>query len=215
MPSKSYAKFIKNMESVTRLESTYELLRSQRNGRGRAAWDHVTRSAIIFLASSFEVYIEDVLVEAVSKHIKYSSDAKNLPNNVKNTLNKYVRKEANSVPPTDLCDEGWRSVYKEITNLRTGKLNTPKKENIIRLFEELVGNVDIITNVNDIDLLDDIISFRGEIAHRVRAQQYVTIIQATESRLAIQKIAMGIDRNLLHYLRDTYPNQRMDWYDSY
>ncbi len=215
MPSPAYNKFLKNLESVNRLQATYHDLRNNRSTRGRAAWDHITRSAFIFLASSFEVYIEDVLTESISKHIKYAGDAPKLPNDVKDTLNKYVRKDSNGVPPTDLCDEGWKTVYRNIGLARTEKLNTPKVENIKLLFKELIGAESIITTVPDIGKLDDIISFRGEIAHRVRADEYVKIDTVEDAKKVISDIAKAIDRGVLQYLRTTYSGKRMDWYDVY
>lgn len=215
MPSKAYSKFLDNVDSVTRLEKTYHTLRSNRNTKGRAAWDHITRSAIIFLSSSFEVYIEDIINETISKHIHHANDAKHLPNKVKDTINKYVKTEKNGTPPTDLCDEGWRSVYRKIAIERTNKLNTPKVMNIKSLFEELIGTNHFIDEIHAISELDEIISFRGEIAHRVRADEYVTITNVETSKGVIQDIVKGIDKGILIYLKETYPLKRMVWNDTY
>ena len=62
MPSKAYGKFQKNLETVQRLNITYETMKENRHSKGRGAFDHITRSAIVFLVSAFEVYCEDVLV---------------------------------------------------------------------------------------------------------------------------------------------------------
>lgn len=127
MPTKSYGKFLKNMETVTRLEETYDEIRCQRGRPGRAAYDHITRSAIIFLASAFEVYIEDVTKECCRQHISFAGEAKNLPHDVKDAINKYVKKDSNATPPIELCDIGWKDVYRGLVDKETAKFNTPKK----------------------------------------------------------------------------------------
>ncbi len=57
MPSKSYVHFLRNLDTVTRLQECYDIIRGNRNSKGRAAFDHITRSAVLFLVSAFEVYI--------------------------------------------------------------------------------------------------------------------------------------------------------------
>jgi len=216
LPTKSYTRFINNMETVERLNQTYHQIRKARGGKGKGAFDHVTRSAIIFLASSFEVYIEDVIKECCNQHITFANNAANLPNNIKSTLNQYVKKDSNKTPPSELCDEGWRKVYREITDKQTGALNTPKKIQIAALFNDLIGiSKEDINNLQDIDKLDDVIKFRGEIAHRVRADVYVRISQVEENTTIIMNLSKGIDRVIMQYFKATYPGKRLPWNDTY
>lgn len=216
MPTKSYARFLKNIETVDRLKGTYELIRTQRGGRGRAAFDHVTRSAIIFLASAFEVYVEDVLLECCNQHISFARDAKKLPHAIRSTISEYVKKESNGVSPTDLCDEGWRDVYKKITRERTDRLNTPKKRQLMDLFTNLIGiNEMDINNLERIGGLDDFISFRGELAHRVRADIYVRIDKVNEEEEDIKRLVKSMDRLVLRYFRESYEDQRLPWNEVY
>ena len=87
MPSKAYGKFQKNLETVQRLNETYKTAKENRGSKGRGAFDHITRSAIVFLVSAFEVYCEDVLCESVEISIKHAKDACNLPHAVKKNIN--------------------------------------------------------------------------------------------------------------------------------
>lgn len=204
------------METVSRLHETYDLIRTTRGTRGRAAFDHVTRSAIIFLAAAFEVYIEDVIIECCNQQISFAQDAVNLPHDVKKTINDYVKQEGNGEPPTNLCDEGWRRVYRKIVEQRTGKLNTPKKQQIADLFKSLIGIVESKINaIQNISDLDGIIAFRGEIAHRVRANIYVGIDQLVEKQEKIEKIVKSTDKTILAFFRNTYQGRRLPWNDVY
>ena len=216
MPTKAYGKFLVNLETVNRLEGSYDEIRTRRNQRGRAAYDHITRSAIIFLASAFEVYIEDVIKECCRQHISFAGDAKNLPGGVKDTINRYVKNENNGVPPTNLCDEGWRDVYRIIVEYETEKLNTPKKRQITDLFHKLVGiNNSTVENLHGINDLDGVISFRGEIAHRVRAEQYVSIQQVHNNMNIIRELVIEIDKMILDYFRTCYVGKRLPWNHTY
>lgn len=214
MPTRSYRRFVKNIETVTRLKETYYETCSHRGTRGRAAYDHITRSAIIFLASAFEVYVEDVIKECCDQHIIFSQNAVNLPNTVKNTINEYVKVPGNAAPPTDLCDEGWRKVYRKIAEQKTDRLNTPKKKQIIDLFESLVdikeSDINKIKRIND---LDGLIRFRGDIAHRVKADTYVKIDQVSENEDIISNVIQGIDNVIIKYFKKKYPQKRLPWYE--
>ena len=83
MPSKAYGKFQKNLETVQRLNESFDILRANRNSKGRGAFDHITRSAVVFLVSSFEVYCEDLLCETAELSIELADDAVKLPHSVK------------------------------------------------------------------------------------------------------------------------------------
>lgn len=216
MPTKAYGKFLNNMETVKRLESTYDEIRTQRNHRGRAAYDHITRSAIIFLVSAFEVYIEDVTIECCKQHISFAGEAQNLPHDVKSTIDRYVKNENNHVPPIELCDTGWKEVYRCMVEKETARLNTPKKKQIGELFNNLLGiRVLDLENIEGIDDLDSVITFRGEIAHRVKAEQYVKIDQVRDNVKIISKLTVEIDKMILEYFRYCYPGRRLPWNYTY
>ena len=216
MPTKSYARFTKNISTVERLNDTYHSIRQARGKKGRAAFDHVTRSAIIFLASAFEVYVEDVIKECCEQHINFARDAIKLPRDVKSTLNKYVKVESNGTPPVDLCDEGWRIVYRKIATEKTEKLNTPKKDQISVLFNDLVGISEReVNDIQDIDKLNGVIKFRGDIAHRIYASSYVNIEQVIDNTNIINNVAKGLDKMILKKFRNTYPQNRLPWNEVY
>jgi hypothetical protein len=166
------------------------------------------------MASAFEVYVEDVIIECCNQHIIYSKDASNLPNMVGNTINEFVKLEGNSTPPIALCDEGWRDVYKKIAKQKTDRLNTPKKQQIIDLFSSLVGiDKKVIDKVPQINDIDSLIRFRGDIAHRVKAENYVKIDQVINNEEIVSKVVQGIDNAIIKYFRDSYPQKRLPWYE--
>lgn len=215
MPSKAYGKFQKNLETVQRLNETYKTAKENRGSKGRGAFDHITRSAIVFLVSAFEVYCEDVLCESVEISIKHAKDACNLPHAVKKNINAYVRNENNHVPPMDLCDEGWRKIYKKIARTHADYLNSPNTKNLKEIFEKLLGIAPgLLDSVKYIDQLDSIIEFRGEIVHQVKAATYVHIEDVKQDIQVINEIVIGIDTLIREHIKNTY-NVKVPWNDTY
>lgn len=215
MPSKAYGKFQKNLETVQRLIETYEIAKGSRNSKGKGAFDHITRSAIVFLISAFEVYCEDILCESVEVLIASAKDACNLPRAVKKHINAYVRNENNHVPPTSLCDEGWRSVYRQIAKIQADHLNSPKVKNLKEIFEKLLGIFTTsVDSVKSIEKLDGIIEFRGEIVHRVKAAGYVHIEEVIHYLTVINEIVVGIDMLIREHIKNTF-TVKVPWNDTY
>ena len=221
MPSSSYAFFQKNIETVTRLQDTYSLEKKVRHNRGgRGAFDHISRSAVIFLISAFEVYCESILVEASDLLIKNSKDAKNLPHEVRSTICEYVKIEGNHTSPLALCDEGWRIVYRKIVKEQTDKLNTPNTNNLTNLFSQLLGIKDqqinkIMLDTEGKNILDPIIRFRGEITHRVKANQYVHIETVEEYKETIRRIVIALEETVCDYIKEQSPSKKQPWNKTY
>lgn len=216
MPTKSYGHFLRNLDTVNRLCESYDTIRKSRNSRGRAAFDHITRSAILFLASAFEVYIEDVINECCKQNIQMAQDAKNLPHGVRSTLCDYTKRDKTPFTPIDLCDTGWKKVYKEMTKEETDKLNTPKVANIKNLFSKYIGiDQAKINNLTNIAQLDSFISFRGEITHRVRVDKYVKIEDVNSHKTLVEKLVLDIDKMILTYFKETYSTRKVPWRSTY
>ena len=216
MPSQSYGRFMRNLETVTRLQESYDIIRRHRDSRGKGAFDHITRSAVLFLVSAFEVYIEEITYECCELNINLARNAQRLPHGVRSTIDSAVTKKAPSLSPISLCDEGWRNVYRQITRDATEKFNTPKVPQIKQLFGSYIGTTDpLIDGIANIDQLDDFVRFRGEITHRVRASSYVKIEKVIESKELIAGLVMDIDRMLLSFFRVTYPDRRVPWNNTY
>ena len=95
MPSKAYSNFKKNIKQVDKLLEAYEAAKEPT--RGRKHLDHFTRAALIFLCSSWEVYIEEIGRESVNKVISVIDNPRNLPIIVQKTLSKKVKEKKNEL----------------------------------------------------------------------------------------------------------------------
>ena len=84
------------------------------------------------------------------------------------------------------------------------------------MFYKLVGiNNSTVENLHRINDLDGVISFRGEIAHRVRAEQYVNIQQVHNNANIIRELVIEIDKMILEYFRTCYVGKRLPWNHTY
>lgn len=217
MPSKAYIHFQKNAETVERLCKTYYDIKQQQHCHGgRGAFDHLTRSAIVFLVSAFEVYCEDLLRETSEYLIKNAKDAINLPHDVRSTICEQAKKTS----PLDLCDEGWRKVYKQIVEDRTNGLNTPNTKNLEKIFQELVGMKptiirNLLTDSKGNNMIDPIIIFRGTIVHQVRANQYVQIETVQDYKQVIANIVVQLDKKMCDHIKSQSLAKNQPWRKQY
>ncbi len=93
MPSKAYYNFTKNIKQVDKLLEAYDTINP--HTRGRKYLDHFTRAALIFLCSSWEVYVEEVSRESVDIIISRIDNPKELPKPVKQKLSGEVKNRKN------------------------------------------------------------------------------------------------------------------------
>ena len=174
MPSKAYKTFQKNLNQVNKLIETYNHELERNSGRGKKSLDHLTRAGLIFLCSSFEVYVESVIYETGNFITRKIYQPKKLPMEAKKTISDAVKKEKNDISPILFYDD-WKEYYRKLIYYDIKKLNTPKVQNIQQLFKNYFG-----ISENEIDdtafpfkSLDDIISTRGDVAHNIYSEKYL------------------------------------------
>ncbi|WP_442601828.1 HEPN domain-containing protein [Paenibacillus sp. KN14-4R] len=197
MPSKSYKAYRNNSQNVTRLIDNYRQLKT---GKGRTALDHLTRSGIILLASSWEVYIEDVLNECVTYYIQKCGSASKLPDEVKKTISKEIKTDKNELSPFELVEDSWKEYYSKITLQKTKLMNTPKKDNINNLFKNYLGVDELSSHWTNKTIVNKFVSYRGDIVHKVKADSYVRVETLEFYLKEIEEIIKETDLYLKRYL---------------
>lgn len=200
MPSKAYGVFQKNLEQVDRLRQTYDNELSRNSGRGKKSLDHITRSGVVFLCSSFEVYFEMVLEECCMILARTVQTPNELPNQVKKTISKHVKENNHELSPVIFASD-WKKYYLDMVRFDIAKLNTPKLEKIKGLISKYLGLNDIIDKtVYPFAGIDDIVSERGEIAHKIYGRGYVTrgkLLEYQDTiRDAVKELDMVLHREL-------------------
>lgn len=164
MPSSAFTKFERYMlNDVSALIRVHAVLSG--DGRGRRGLGHITRSGILMLCASWELYIEELLVEATSCLVRAVPDVKSLPKQTQKTLSEHVKDHKHELKPLDLAGDGWQLVLDAYARELASSLNTPKTAPINQMFKRTLGIEDISSSWT-VQGIDDFVTVRGEIAHK-------------------------------------------------
>lgn len=167
MPSKAYKTFQKNLNQVNKLIETYNHELERNSGRGKKSLDHLTRAGLIFLCSSFEVYVESVIYETGNFITRKIYQPKKLPMEAKKTISDAVKKEKNDISPILFYDD-WKEYYRKLIYYDIKKLNTPKVQNIQQLFKNFLELVKMRLMIRHFHLnLWMILFLRGEMLRTI------------------------------------------------
>ncbi|KAB7700290.1 hypothetical protein GBN26_09450 [Plesiomonas shigelloides] len=198
MPSQAYRKFIHNTVDVDRLISSHNVLNP--NGRGRRGLGHITRGGVMMLCASWEVYVEDVLIECakyISNNLFHPNE---LPRTVKKNLAKKIRENKNELKVLELGGCGWRDVYLQYCQNEARLVNSPKTTILEPLYKNYIGVQDISTFWTcGGEYITDFVSVRGGIAHKGRSSGYITVKELEQYNDIIKFTAKEMDNQLCDY----------------
>ena len=211
MPSKAYSNFKKNIKQVDKLLEAYEAAKEPT--RGRKHLDHFTRAALIFLCSSWEVYIEEIGRESVNKVISVIDNPRNLPIIVQKTLSKKVKEKKNELEPMIFAKD-WKAYYRNEINEFTQRLNTPKNQNVTEMFNKYLGMNNVREKMCKLSDVNEIVKTRGDIAHNVFAEEYLSKNLVLEYLDTINEIVVQVELALWEYLPEITDGKR-PWQNTY
>jgi len=192
----------KNMAEVDRLLSIHEQLAGNSPGRKRDV-QVLNKSSLVLLLACWEAYVEDMAKNCFEFMLTNASSPTVFEDHVLAIAAKEI-KQGTTQDLWALAGSGWKSAlvsHKEkILNkyIIKGSFNTPSAENIDKLFSELVGLKGVskewywpnMPNQKAIAKLTELISRRGEIAHRVESSSSVFKKDVTTYRNLIIRLAV-------------------------
>jgi len=212
MPSKARINARDRMlPEIDRIIEAHHTLRKGR--RGRDDQKSILRSAILMLCGTWELYCESVVLEAAIKIARHLEKPIKLPEEVKLQLKQAVH-DVTMVKsdPMRLAGEGWRIEYLKIVRQKCSALNTPKSENLDKLFRQCLGLKDIsLAWPVSPDEVNKFIRLRGEIAHRGSDSRAVSREDAKHFRSVISKAISATDDAIYDYLKDPAYIGRAPW----
>jgi hypothetical protein len=214
MPSKAYIEFEKNIVDVDHLISTHAAMNN--GGRGKKGLGHITRSGIVMLCATWELYIESLLCESLKILTDRKNSPKDLPTLIKKTLSKLVKEDKHELKPLELAGDGWRSTLLNYAKAETDLLHTPKSEKLDILYKRYLGMINFSNQwtTSSADL-DSFVSKRGEIAHKGRQANYIKIGELKSDRETIDNLVTEIDELILDYLITLDPTMNQPWRKTY
>lgn len=210
MPSRSFYNFGWNLEDVERLEEAHNQLNP--DGQGRRALGHITRSALVMLCAAWELYIEDLVIESTNYIIRNIERPEELPAPIKKQILKHLQKNKDELTMFSLAGDGWQQPYLDAVMHDTSKFNTPKSEPVGVLCRSYLG-VENISSEWSIgpDGINEIMTQRGEIAHRGRDAQYIPIWRLVEYKNSINLTVIETDNFMTGYLKELVGANAQPW----
>jgi hypothetical protein len=214
MPSKAFTEFRKNIADVDNLISSHRILNN--GGRGKKGLGHITRSVIVMLCATWELYIESLLCESLEIILNRKTTPKDLPTIVKKTLVKLVKEDKHELKPIELAGNGWRETLLNYAKTETELLHTPKSTKLDLLYKRYLGMPEFssLWSTSSSDL-DDFVGKRGEIAHKGRQARYIKIGELKADRQIIYDLVTEVDKQILDYLMRVDPMMAQPWRRTY
>lgn len=213
MPSKSYNNFKKNIKQVDKLIEAFTAMRLPT--RGRKHLDHFTRAALIFLCSSWEVYIEQISLEAGLIISKKTREPGDLPLTVQKTISGIIKNAKHDLEPV-LAANDWKLYYCKQIMVYTDKLNTPKKDKVMEIFNKYLGisGERIKSEIPSLAKVNEIVRTRGEIAHNVFADEYLKKELVSKYYDIIKSVVVEIELLLWSYIPEVTDGKK-PWQNTY
>jgi len=205
LPSKSpdaphVLAFRRNIAEVNRLLDIHSQLAGSGPGRKRDV-QVLNKSAIVLLLACWEAYIEDLAKNSFEFMLKTATS----PDVFEEFVLAIAAKELKQgIEIWSLAGNGWKNALSKhkdkILNkyIVKGSFNTPSAENIDRLLSELIGLKGIskewywpkMTSEKAAEKLSELITRRGEIAHRVESSKPVSKKHVTDYQSLIFRLAV-------------------------
>jgi RiboL-PSP-HEPN len=167
-------------------------------GRGRKYDVEVlNKSAVVLIVACWEAFVEDLAEGALRSLVELAPDHSVFPAGV---LERVASKHS-GVNAWKLAGNGWkdalRSNLKEVLAKTTGTLNTPRAPQVDELFQKTIGLDQLSacwkwnrrTSAQSIKALDELVTLRGSIAHRVKHSQPVLKRDVTGAVELISRLA--------------------------
>lgn len=212
MPSKALNKFETTMmKDVTRIIESHSALSG--GAPGKKGLGHLTRGGVLLLCSAWELYLEEVLGEAVRFACEKAAAPDDLPKDVQKTIAAFVVGSQHELKALAMAGDGWKAVYQEAAQIKIDAVNTPKPGVINPIFKKFLGIPQISSCWHHGEQsVKDFVSARGDIAHRGSDAGYVTIGKLRgEYKPFIMRTVLDTDNYLSQHLRDMFTAKQRPW----
>lgn len=199
---------IANVKEVERLQSIHSQITTKGTGR-KYNVEVLHKSAVVLLVACWEAYVEDLIGAALGHMIDSCKDHKAFP--------KYVLDRIASIysgpKAWELAGDGWKKALHDnltqVLSRTTGTLNTPKTAQVDELFHKAIGLQQLSSSwhwkgrsvAQVTEALDDLVTLRGSIAHRVSAARNVRLKDAKEARNFVFRLAVRSHNHTCTFLK--------------
>ncbi len=212
MSSKASAKFQKNKQDIDRLWAIHEEVAGGGTGRKHDV-EVLNSAAIMFITACWESFVEDLATEAFDFMLANVTKASAVPSKVQDFATRPIFVQKDSRQVWDLADTGWRAVLLTHRDATLKKwldpLNTPKTKQVDELYEELLSIRKLSENWHWYGMgaeqagekLDEYITIRGNIAHRLHHDETVYKNWGTDYLNHVQTLVEKCDQAVAAHLQ--------------
>lgn len=198
-----------NVKEVLNLLSIHSALAGKSPGRKHNV-EILNKSAIVLTVACWEAFVEDCAQSSLDFMIDRIPNHNKLP---KLVLERVASKHT-GVKAWDFAGDGWkkclRSNLSEVLAKTTGKLNTPRSPQVNELFRNTIGLTDVSSDwhwpgkgrIAAEKSLDDLVTLRGGIAHRVSTSQAVRKADVYRSLDLVFRLAVKTSNSVRIHLKD-------------
>lgn len=199
--------FVSNLNEVGRLTEIHSQITTKGPGR-KYDVQILHKSAIVLLVACWEAYVEDLARETLKFMIENGKDHTVFPNFVLER----VGSMHGGLKAWKLAGQGWKKEMRGnldgVLAKTTGTLNTPKTAQVNDLFKKCIGLESLSSawywsgrSINQTtNALDDLVTLRGSIAHRVTTADSVTLKNVRDSRSFINRLAVRSHNRICKYV---------------
>jgi len=178
-------RLVENVSQVRRLIEIHTIV-SGGGGGYKHKVEVLNKSSTVLLVACWEAYIEDLSIATFRYMLENAGRPEVFPNKVLALSSKELKESRNEIEVWKLAGKGWRKVLEDhksiILKRFIGNFNTPRADQINQLFESLVGLKTLSSSWHWAGMskeraqskLNELITLRGSIAHRVKTSRSVT-----------------------------------------
>jgi len=186
-----------NLGDITRLKDIHARITPKGPGRKHDV-EVLHKSAIVLLVACWEAFIEDMAEPTLNWMIVNAKGHKVFPESVLERISSTHQGSKAWL----LAGDGWKQVLrdnlKEVLARTTATLNTPKSEQVDALFEKTIGLKTLSAASHwkgrpaeqSRKSLNDLVTLRGSIAHRVSGARHVRVKDVSEAEDLICRLAV-------------------------
>lgn len=202
-----------NKHTVLLIDNVNEVrrLRTFRSPTGGASKEVLYKSSIVLLVACWESYVEDL----VSHSLEYMIEECDSPAKFPPTVLERVASSYNGQKMWSLAGNGWKQAlrdnFKSVLGKTTGVFNTPRSDDVDSLFKRVIGLENIShgwhwdgkSREEACGDLNDLVTLRGAIAHRVKTDQAVSLETVKAAEELVYFLAVKSHNRTLSFLKQT------------
>lgn len=198
---------IANIDEVDRLSDIHSQITTKGPGR-KYNVEILHKSAIVLLVACWEAYVEDLVGAMLEHMVVKAKDHTVFPEYVL----KRIGSDHSGLKAWDLAGAGWKKILRGnlqgVLSRTTGSLNTPKTEQVDALFKKAVGLSALSSSwywpgrsvQQTTTMLDDLVTLRGSIAHRVKTAHSVKLKDVKDARSLVYRLSVKSHNRARAYL---------------